>query len=398
MTNHLGNVLVVISDKRTAVCDEGVSYFEAEVLAAYDYAPFGMHLPERTWTADSVSYRYAFQGQEKDNEHLGDGNSYAFEYRIHDARLGRFLSVDPLHRDYPWNSSYAFSENCPIRFIELEGLEIAEPEIFQGANTMLDYYEGQINSGAMSNATIFTGLTMLDVIDMLRQQLSNPNSTSLNEFGWYCGPSAIVNVAINYNPMAYVSGVLDLAQKGVTSFYDNSPEIVVPQFIRDTDFSSWNRDVTLNKETALDVIFGGSLRASENGALKNAGRTDSELHEGTFPWEVDNMLRRIGIGVEHSSYWTGQGNKALKNIENAVKDGKLPIVFENKILTSISRQKSSGIYGRTGLHFIIIHSFVVNGDTVKIQYWDYGELTEMEFSKSEFLNGMKGYWIPVNQR
>ncbi len=68
-------------------------------------------------------YRYGFNGQEKDEEINGEGNSYSFEYRIHDTRLGRFLSVDPLHRDYPSNSTYAFAENRVIDGIELEGLE-----------------------------------------------------------------------------------------------------------------------------------------------------------------------------------------------------------------------------------------------------------------------------------
>jgi RHS repeat-associated protein len=123
MSNHLGNVLVVISDKRTAVCDDGVSHFEAEVLMANDYYPFGMQMPGRVWTSDSAGYRYGFQGQEMDNEHLGKGNSYVFEYRIHDARIGRFLSVDPLTKTYPWNSPYAFAENRVIDGIDLEGRE-----------------------------------------------------------------------------------------------------------------------------------------------------------------------------------------------------------------------------------------------------------------------------------
>ncbi|MBI3141711.1 MAG: hypothetical protein HYZ16_02665 [Bacteroidetes bacterium] len=73
--------------------------------------------------ATGEGYRYGFQGQEVDNEWLGLGNSYAFTYRIHDARTGRFYSVDPLADEYPWNSSYAFSENRVIDGIELEGLE-----------------------------------------------------------------------------------------------------------------------------------------------------------------------------------------------------------------------------------------------------------------------------------
>ena len=42
---------------------------------------------------------------------------------MHDTRIGRFWSVDPLAGKFPWNSAYAFAENSPIGFLELEGLE-----------------------------------------------------------------------------------------------------------------------------------------------------------------------------------------------------------------------------------------------------------------------------------
>ena len=71
----------------------------------------------------SESYRYGFQGQEKDDEVKGEGNSLNYTYRMHDARVGRFFAVDPLYREYPWNSPYAFSENRLIDGVELEGLE-----------------------------------------------------------------------------------------------------------------------------------------------------------------------------------------------------------------------------------------------------------------------------------
>ena len=56
-------------------------------------------------------YRYFFNGQEADNEVLGDGALHAFEYRMHDTQIGRFWSVDPLAGKFPWNSTYAFAEN-----------------------------------------------------------------------------------------------------------------------------------------------------------------------------------------------------------------------------------------------------------------------------------------------
>ena len=68
-------------------------------------------------------YRYFFNGQEADNEVLGEGILHAFEYRMHDTRLGRFWSVDPLAGKFPWNSVYAFAENRVVDGRELEGLE-----------------------------------------------------------------------------------------------------------------------------------------------------------------------------------------------------------------------------------------------------------------------------------
>ncbi|WP_405377977.1 RHS repeat domain-containing protein [Nonlabens sp. Asnod3-A02] len=88
-----------------------------------DYYPGGMLLPNRHGSVDSDSYRYGFQGQEKDDEIKGEGNSYNYKYRMHDPRLMRFFAVDPLSKQYSWNSPYAFSENRVIDGIELEGLE-----------------------------------------------------------------------------------------------------------------------------------------------------------------------------------------------------------------------------------------------------------------------------------
>ena len=77
-------------------------------------------MKERAFAAEG--YRYGFNGQEQDGE-LMDG-AVVFKYRVHDPRIGRFLSVDPLTSTYPWNSSYAFAENRVIDGIELEGLEV----------------------------------------------------------------------------------------------------------------------------------------------------------------------------------------------------------------------------------------------------------------------------------
>ena len=128
LDNHLGNVLTVVSDRKIAVEDQGnpgtVEYYEADVVSAQDYYPFGMIMPGRSVSAGE--YRYGFNAQEMDNEWASTGSHIAFEYRIHDTRLGRFLSPDPLivqEKRFPFYSPYQFAGNKPIVAIDLEGLQ-----------------------------------------------------------------------------------------------------------------------------------------------------------------------------------------------------------------------------------------------------------------------------------
>ena len=84
--------------------------------------PFGMLLVGRNWEGGS-EYRYGFNGKESDKETYGDGNVYDCGFRIYNPRLGKFLSVDPLAKSFPWNATYSFAENQPIWAIDLDGLE-----------------------------------------------------------------------------------------------------------------------------------------------------------------------------------------------------------------------------------------------------------------------------------
>lgn len=107
--------------ERSDGLDQSISYFKADVLSYNDYYPFGMALPGRHGATDG--YRYGFQGQEKDDEIKGEGNSINFTFRMYDPRVGRFFSADPLLHKYPWYSPYQFAGNKVIQFSELEGLE-----------------------------------------------------------------------------------------------------------------------------------------------------------------------------------------------------------------------------------------------------------------------------------
>ena len=126
LSNHLQNVLVTISDKKIGVdnnSDGIIDYYNADVITANDYYPFGSQMPGRKYSQANTKYRYGFNGKENDNEVKGEGNQQDYGMRIYDPRLGRFLSVDPIAKSFPWNSPYAFAENDVIRSIDLDGLE-----------------------------------------------------------------------------------------------------------------------------------------------------------------------------------------------------------------------------------------------------------------------------------
>ncbi|MCA6491719.1 MAG: RHS repeat-associated core domain-containing protein [Chitinophagaceae bacterium] len=119
LSNHLGNVLATITDKKLQVStnNSSTSYFEAEVQSVQDYYAFGMQMPGRK---SSGGYRYGFNGKENDNEI----NYQDYGFRLYSIS-GRFISVDPLTKKYPMLSPYQFAGNNPIRYIDLDGLEPA---------------------------------------------------------------------------------------------------------------------------------------------------------------------------------------------------------------------------------------------------------------------------------
>jgi RHS repeat-associated protein len=124
ISNHLGNVLSVISDVKLAMTltennSTIIVGYKAVVISATDYSPFGVGLYERSWSAPE--YRYGFNGKEKDDEFSGEGNSYDFGARILDVRLGRWMSVDPYYNMTPALSAYNFSLNSVLMFCDTNG-------------------------------------------------------------------------------------------------------------------------------------------------------------------------------------------------------------------------------------------------------------------------------------
>jgi RHS repeat-associated protein len=124
MSNHLGNVLVTISDLKlgylTAIGQTTAQGYKAQVQSAQDYYPFGWEMPGRKF--NTGSYRHGFNGKENDHE-WGDQLIQDYGFRLYNPAIAKFLSVDPLSPMYPWYTPYQFAGNSPIKFVDLDGLE-----------------------------------------------------------------------------------------------------------------------------------------------------------------------------------------------------------------------------------------------------------------------------------
>ncbi len=123
LSNHLGNVLTVVSDYKSGTADgQGGQIFEAEVLSTSDYYPFGLAMEGRSQSSDG--YRYGFNGKEKDTDkEWGSQTHYDYGFRIYNPAIAKFLSVDPLTQSYPMLTPYQFASNRPIDGIDLDGQE-----------------------------------------------------------------------------------------------------------------------------------------------------------------------------------------------------------------------------------------------------------------------------------
>jgi len=106
LTDHLGNVRAVVAKNSGTL----------EVRLYNDYYPFGTTItPGTTGTND---YRYGYQGQYAEKDPETDWN--AFELRMYDSRIARWLTIDPA--DEYW-SPYAAMGNNPLSITDPTGGE-----------------------------------------------------------------------------------------------------------------------------------------------------------------------------------------------------------------------------------------------------------------------------------
>ncbi|HEX9952129.1 MAG TPA: SpvB/TcaC N-terminal domain-containing protein, partial [Rubricoccaceae bacterium] len=119
VSDRLGNATLTLGGPSLATARGKVS--------AEGYYPYG----ETAWGSHAKA-RYRYNGKERDEE----SGLYNYGARYYAAHTLRFVSVDPLWRQYPQYTPYAYAGNRPVTMVDLDGLQPTLPRALpqQGGN------------------------------------------------------------------------------------------------------------------------------------------------------------------------------------------------------------------------------------------------------------------------
>jgi RHS repeat-associated protein len=174
--------------------------------------------PGRKFAQGNSKYRYGFNGKELDKE-TSSTTTYDYGFRIYNPALGRFLSVDPLTKDYPWNSTYAFAENDVIRSIDLDGLEKL---------IVTEYYRGN-----RLHHTVFSGMRASDTKNAVNMNMKSALNIKLTAQDVYLIKRDMKGNVISEAPAGkldkYYQGIVSKAKTVQGEDVDNLPENTMQQ-------------------------------------------------------------------------------------------------------------------------------------------------------------------------
>jgi RHS repeat-associated protein len=319
LSNHLGNVLATITDKKLQVSTNTTStaYFEADVQTVQDYYAFGMQMPGRKL---SGGYRYGFNGKENDNEVKGEGNQQDYGMRIYDGRIGKFLSTDPLAKKYPELSAYQFASNSPIENSDLDGAE-AISEIKSGLARKM---EMRVFSVSMKDAEAKVKENQIRAL--LYYYATNPN--------------AHAKQSISEAPKEVSDRVRQLRRE---HFQDpeTGEKTAAGRFFENTHYEKFNDNiVTPMAEAAIGegagkFLFRGGSLISRNAAKTGVSKLPTQIHHfatnksKTFTPQMSQIADEFGLSLNGA--WNKQ---ALPHL------GRHPNAYHNFVLDGMQKARA----------------------------------------------------------
>jgi RHS repeat-associated protein len=367
LSNHLGNVLITLSDRKFGVSSGGslIDYYEPDMLSGNDYYPFGM-LSRVATSYTGTHYRFGFNGEEHLSEVKGWQNQVDYGMRVYDPRIGKFLSVDPLANKFAYWSPYHFSGNNPIRFIDPDGAEIMPPFFKQWAvdvvltittkpnSAKAKVYgaalgiAGAVESAAEGTINLFrhpieTGKGLWRMLTQSHYQNAADYAMAMAEkYGDL--PEPVAEIAVMFHALTDLFGLLAPIKKSFTS-----PKVPIAETSVSTAVETFASKV---KTGANEAFFwsgktegvGGATRAFE--IAKNQGGTTLEgLIESKgikMPeWDINNPQSVKAWEAISSEYASQVSGKVRAVIGQELRPGniwenvELPILKANKNVTEI---------------------------------------------------------------
>ncbi|MDX9932824.1 MAG: RHS repeat-associated core domain-containing protein [Bacteroidales bacterium] len=258
--------------------------------------------PRRSAESVCTSYVFGFNGKENDNEVKGTGNSVDFGARIYDSRLGRWMSVDPLFKDYPDLSPYCFAANSPIMLVDRDGKKIymsfdSQESIDAFLSVMQMGLEGQFDVGLKS-----VGNGQYEVVIGTNKDFpGNVDDMTPNGKAFYNVMSKIVTDKSVVNIKA-VYGTSDVnVGKAATGEIDMK------------DIKQFNLTGKFNKVMVGSKSYSGYLKSR---GFTQIGKLSHELYE-----QYKIQVERFDYDPAHSA--------AIKNAENPVNNNTREDEYEN---------------------------------------------------------------------
>jgi len=311
LTNHLGNVMAVINDRKTDSLSGTTRVgYNAVVISAVDYYPFGMAIDSRNFSLKI--YRYGFNDKENDSE-----TGYQdYGARMYDPRIGKFLSVDPLMRKYPELTPYQFASNTPIMAIDLDGKE------------ELHYFIDQKNK--------FKGFEMIvkvlnesGITEMISKSFAENNSQT----------DMYLYVSTNLNAKGYTS---THGQTDVYPGYKTNKIVPSPEQQKDQQYKSYQNLGKANSTSLSDQDFNFIWKTTFS---KGKGAIMSQL-DITLTDNASNNLKNLAKAtfiLAHEMFAHGLKSKSGQSFSSAEEE-HLEFYGEEAMSTVTNRKEDSPIY------------------------------------------------------
>lgn len=173
-----------------------VIHTRGNILEEDHYYPFGLvmqGISSKALSFGNPSNKLKYNGKEEQRQEFSDGSGLEwldFGARIYDNQIGRWMVIDPLASEFPWQSPYCAMDNDPINKIDPRGMS-ASP-VYNQEGTLLGTDDQGLKGKAivMDKANFQQGMKHDDALK------NNLGTAGLKD------DAAKLNLATSYNSLS----------------------------------------------------------------------------------------------------------------------------------------------------------------------------------------------------